>query len=51
MDKDVNKLVDVYENFIGTGVKVQKKTGYSGNNLSKSDLEEPKYIEKYRSLV
>ena len=41
MYKDINKLVEGYENYNGSAVKVQKNPGYPGTNLSKSDLEEP----------
>ena len=38
MDKDIKKLVDIYEKFIGSDIKVQKTPGAPGMNLSKSDL-------------
>ena len=36
MEKDVNKLVKRYEEFIGKYVKVQKNPGAPGTTLSKS---------------
>ena len=51
MEKDVNKLVEEHEKFIGSDTKVQKKCGDTGTNLSKSEFEEPKDMDKYRSLV
>ena len=38
MEKDVKKLVDGYDKFIGSDVKFQKIPGVSGTNLSKSEL-------------
>ena len=38
MDKDIKKLVDRYEKFIGSDIKVQKTPGAPGMTLSKSDL-------------
>ena len=51
MEKDVNKLVEVYEKFIGSDVNVQKTPDAPGTTLSHIDLEEPKYIDKYGSYV
>ena len=49
--KDIKQLVDGYEKFIGSGVKFQKTPGATGTTLSNSEIEEPKFIDKYRSLV
>ena len=46
MEKDVNKLVDGFENFTGSDLMVHKTPGDTGTTLSKSDIEEPKYIEE-----
>ena len=48
MEKDVKKLVEGYENNTGGDVKVQKNPGTPGTTPSKSDLEEPQYINNYR---
>ena len=50
MNKDIKKLVEVYEGCTGSDVKVQKTPGAPGTTLSKIDLEESYYIDKYRSL-
>ena len=47
MEKDVNKLLEVYENYTGGDIKVQKTPGAPGTNVSKSDLDEPYNIYKY----
>ena len=39
LDKDVEKFVGGYENFIGSDIKVQKMSGGFGVTLSKSELE------------
>ena len=41
MYKDVKNLVEGYENYTGSDLKVQKTPGDPGTTLSKSDLEEP----------
>ena len=51
MEKDVKKFVEGYENYTGSDVKVQKNPGDLGTTLSKSDLEEPYNIDRYRSFV
>ena len=51
MKKDVKKLVDRYRKFIGGGVKVQKTPGNPSTNLSKSELEKLKDMDKYRSFL
>ena len=38
MEKDVNKLVEGYDKYTGSGVKVQKTPVNPGTTLSKSDL-------------
>ena len=48
MDKDVNNLVEGYENYTGGDLKDQKTSGAPGMTLSKSDLKEPDNINKYR---
>ena len=35
MEKDIKKLVDGYEKFTGSGVKVQKMSGYLSTNPCK----------------
>ena len=51
MDKDVKKLVEGYENYIGNGVKAQKTPSATSTTLSKSDLEEPHNKYKYSLFV
>ena len=51
MEKNVRKLVEGYVKFIGSGVKVQKTPGDPGKTLSKSEIEEPRYIDNYRSFL
>ena len=51
MEKHVDKLVGGYEKFIGGDVKVQKTLGAPGTTMSKSELEKPKDVGKYRSFV
>ena len=41
MEKDVNKLVDLYDKFTWSDVKVQKTPGAPGTTLSKIKLNEP----------
>ena len=51
MEKDVKQLVEGYEKFIVSVVKIKKTLGAPGTTLSNSDLEEPKGIYKHRSFV
>ena len=51
MDEDTKKLVEGYDNYNGSSVKLQKHSGSSGTTLSKSDLEEPYNIDKYISFT
>ena len=46
--KDVKKFVEGYKKHNGSDVKVQKTPGAHGKTISKSDLEERKYIDDYR---
>ena len=48
MDKDVKKLLEGYEKYTESDVKVQKTPGDPGTPLSKIDLEQPYNIDKYR---
>ena len=41
MEKDAKKLVEIYENYMGSDLRVQKTPGSLGTTLSKSDLEKP----------
>ena len=38
MEKDVKKLVEGYEKYTGSDLKVKKSLGAPGTTLSKSDL-------------
>ena len=38
LDKDVKKLVEGYENYTGSDIKVKKTTGDTGTTISKRDL-------------
>ena len=51
MEKEVNKLVDIYAKFIGSDLEVHKIHGAPGTPLSKSQIEEPTYMDKYRSFM
>ena len=51
MEKDVNKLVEVYKKYTGIDVKVQKTPVAPDTTPSKSNFEEPQDIYKYRSLM
>ena len=51
MEKDVKKLVEGYKKLIGSETRVHKTPGAPGTTLSKSEFEEPKDIDKYRSFV
>ena len=50
-EKDVNKLVEGYKKYTCSDVTTQKNSDAPGTTLSKSDLEEPYNMDKYRSLV
>ena len=47
-EKDTKKLIEGYENYTGSNLRVQKIPGAPGTTLSKSDLEESDNINKYR---
>ena len=51
MDKYVKKLVDVYEQFYGSDIRVHKTPDVTGSNLSKRKLKDPTDIDKYRSFI
>ena len=51
MEKYVNKLVDGYDKYTGSSLRIQKNPRAPGKTLSKRDLEEPDNINKYRSFV
>ena len=51
MNKYVKKLVEGYDDYTGSDLKVQKTPGALGTTISKSDLEEIDNINKYRSFV
>ena len=51
MNKYVKKLVDGYENYTGSDLKVQKASGAQVTTISKSDSEETDNINKYGSFV
>ena len=51
MDKYVKNLVNGYENYTGSDLKVKKTPGAPGTTLSKSNLEWPYNIDNYRSFV
>ena len=44
-------MVEGYKRFIGRDVKVQKTPDSPGTDLSKSELEEPKDVDKYKNFV
>ena len=44
-------MVEGYEKYTGSDVKVKKIPGAIGTTLSKSDLEEPYNIDKHISFV
>ena len=46
IEKDVDTLVEGYEKYTGSDVKVQKTPGAPVTTLCKSDLEEPYSIDK-----
>ena len=50
-EKDMKKLVEGYESYTGSDLRVQKTAGSPGMNLSKNDLEEPDNINNYRLFV
>ena len=47
----MKKLVEGYEEYTGSDLRVQKTPGSPGTTLSKSDLEEPDNINEYISFV
>ena len=49
--KYANKLVEGYEKYTGSELKVQKTPGDLGTTISKSDLEETDNINKHISFV
>ena len=51
MNKYVKKLVEGYEKYTGSELKVQKSPGALGTTISKSESEETDDINKYRSFV
>ena len=51
INKYLKKLVDGYENYTGSDLKVQKSPGALVTTISKSDSEETYNINKYRSFV
>ena len=51
MNNDVKNFVEGYKNYTGCDLKVQNTPGGPVTTLSKSDLEEPYTINKYRSFV
>ena len=51
MEKDVKKLVEGYKIYTGSDLRIQKTPQAPGTTLSKSDLEEPENINKYRSFL
>ena len=48
MDKDAKKLVEGYEKYSGSDLRIQKTPGSPGTTLSKSDLKDTNNINKYR---
>ena len=50
-EKEVKELVEGYKKYTGTDLRVQKTPRDPGTTLSKSDLEYPGNINKYRSLL
>ena len=51
MDKDAKKLVESYQKYTESDVKVQKISSVPSTALSKRDLEKPYNIDTYRSFV
>ena len=51
MYKDMMKFVEGHKQYYGCDLKVQKTPGDPGTTLSKSNLEKPDNINKYRSFV
>ena len=51
MEKDVKKLTEGYKKYMGSDLRVQKTPGALGMTQSKSDLEDPDNINKYRSFM
>ena len=50
-DKDVNKLLEICDNYTCSELKVHKYTGAPGTTLIKSELDEPYNIDNYRPFV
>ena len=51
MNKYVKNLVEGYEKYTGSDLKVQKNPGALVITISKSDSEETDNINKYRSFL
>ena len=51
MEKYVKNVVELYEEYTGRDLKVQKTSIALGTTLSKIDLEETYNTNKYRSFV
>ena len=51
MEKDVKKLIEGYEKYTRSDLRVQKNPGAPVKNLSKNDLEEKYNINKYISFM
>ena len=51
MNKYVKKLVEGYDDYTGSDLKVQKTPGAIGTTISKSDIKEIDNIDNYRSFV
>ena len=51
MEKYMKNIVEGYENYTGSELRVQKTPGAPGTNISKSDLEQPDNINNHRSFV
>ena len=51
MEKEIKKLVESYENFTGSDLRIQNTPRALGTTLSKIDLKDPDNINKYISFV
>ena len=51
MEKYVKKLVEGYEKYTGSDLRIQKTPRAPCTTLSKIDLEDPDNINKYLSFV
>ena len=51
MEKDAKNLIEAYNKYTGSDLKVQKPPGAPDMTLSESNREEPDNINKYRSFV